>query len=131
MNREIKFRALCNATNIFVYGLPCTVTTIGNTITHISQFFGIERKFGRENVFIKLNTVGQFTGLQDSNGVDVYEGDILEIVNSLSVLSNTSNKYLIENLYDFFNWYERNCIEGYYTIKVIGNIYANPELLSA
>ncbi|GJM84246.1 phage protein [Paenibacillus sp. HMSSN-139] len=74
------------------------------------------------------DTVGQYTGLQDCNGKDIYEGDIYhqgdKNIRYVVVWADTGliGKQLGTSSYaGLRHWRDR--------IEVIGNRYSNPELL--
>jgi hypothetical protein len=67
----------------------------------------------------------QYTGLKDSKGVEIYEGDIVEIGDrKKEVIFNIGMFYIDENYGDIVPISEVDNI-----IKVIGNIFESPELL--
>jgi uncharacterized phage protein (TIGR01671 family) len=75
----------------------------------------------------------QFTGLRDSNGKEIYEGDVVNVRNwgrTNEVLHIASiiwdNQIAGWDLEPFFDIYE---YDRFRNIEVIGNIYETPELL--
>lgn len=79
----------------------------------------------------------QYTGLKDKNGKEIYEGDILELIDwyddsiSIHPVVFKNSAFMCQRLDDkefpfFYLQGNDDLKDGY---KVIGNIYENPELL--
>ena len=75
-------------------------------------------------------TVGQFTGLTDKNGVRIFEGDIVSLVKHDGLIYKV---VYVPCRYELVNSKGVNCfvldIYKSENIEVIGNIHDNPELL--
>lgn len=81
---------------------------------------------------VKPETVGQFTGLTDKHGAEIFEGDIIKVdifTKPYFISFGKSEKWgacfcvQSKNSITFFtkNWAE--------TCEILGNIHENPELL--
>lgn len=76
------------------------------------------------NHIVDFNTIGQYTGLKDKNGVEIYEGDIVQQFNvkANGIIEYKYGQFGIKCLNMFWNIHPTK-------LEVIGNIYDNPELL--
>jgi hypothetical protein len=113
MSRELKFRAWSSGTDTPPRMIPMDSSDLNaGTLSDL-----VEEEHWK---------VMQFTGLKDKNGVDIYEGDILE---------NTNPIWKTEIICFAMSWGESNgCWDGFSPkedFEIIGNIHANPELLEA
>lgn len=128
MNRTIKFRGIDEETLEWVYGDLIHYDKWGDD----KYTYQIRDRDGNHfNVIDK--TVGQFTGLLDKNGREVYEGDIVKHIprNETYVCEWTAIHAcftFVENIEYGESYYFQKIDEK--KIEIIGNIYDNPELLN-
>lgn len=88
---------------------------------------------GKESVTpIVLHTLGQYTGLTDKNGVEIYEGDILKCFNGSQDKVGTIVHVCYDETYTGYYPFNRDEV-GFNTnsnsIEVIGNIHEHKNLL--
>ena len=120
--RQIKFRAQDIASNKWLYG----------DLRHHKDDVCIFEQGGTKGEQVKRDTVGQFTGLRDINGKDIYEGDILEVnyADEDSYLEVRFVRGVFAFLWDGDLDDEFPCnAPTHEWAKVVGNIYDDPKLL--
>lgn len=78
---------------------------------------------------LKMETVGQFTGLHDKNGKEIWEGDIVKLV-GIDITGSRIASVLFDKG-SFRENYMGYSLDSYknYEMEVLGNIHENPELL--
>ena len=144
--REIKFRGKNLNTKEWVYG--------GEWVKSMTISYGtIKRKMSK--VFFEINpgkwvgiipnTIGQFTGLKDKNGKEIYEGDLIKAPSGriyAVIFSTWKHEEKREfpkviDLYEHTGWcisldgvnpcelLDSEVCQG----SIIGNVYDNPELM--
>jgi len=138
MNREIKFRGKAECSierlneigikhdNGWVYGHS---VMYGETPYIVGDFVEVDEEYTFNEFWVKVysESVGQYIGLKDKNGKEIFEGDIIEAENRLWQIGFRDGCFVGV---DFKNvaWDELVNI-SYGETKVIGNIFENSELL--
>ena len=127
--REIKFK-VWDKTSKRIWIVESIDWCLQKEITYNIPFH--EYKNQCEVVDIENAILMQYTGLQDSKWVDIYEWYIVEIIEDQWHTKKWDKHRVIINDYDIFPFYGDNSDwftpSEYY--KVIWNIYSNPELLN-
>lgn len=146
--REIKFRGKSTTSGKWVHGMLTTLKDLGAQMQDMiiikkEGVFneGSASPFFMEWDYIHKDTVGQFTGLKDKSEKEIYEGDIISVNGKYPKLIRYIDEwasYCLANLTDLDcdlktrYWHQVSpCWWTDYKreIKVIGNVYDNPELL--
>ena len=113
--REIKFRGKYDFGKRWLYG---DLRHIGNIVCIYS---GTDANVGST---VDPETVGQFTGLHDSDRREIYEGDVLG-ASKTTVLVEWGVDGWVADCFTLLEWLKLH------ESHVIGNIYDSPELLEA
>lgn len=129
MKREIKFRGWNAKNKKWLYGYYLVDNAVHFIVNERTPW---RHLIETDNILVDPDTVGQFTGLKNTNGKEIYEGDILSI-SELSFYSTVkwSDRAMAFCVYKDetsapMSWFS-NYSHG--EIEIIGNIHDNPELL--
>lgn len=137
MQREIKFRGKRIDSMEWVYGslvgIDDTAVIVDhrdfcwNPLTDVNSFW-----FDMENNEVDTNTLGQYTGLKDKNGREIYEGDIISargIILTVKYIGGVFFACNVDSNIDKYPLYILCEWENESGCEIIGNIHDNPELI--
>ena len=136
--RTIRFRGYSEDLKTFVHGFYHEIDTDGIGYSYIFD--------NGKTTYVRADSVGQFTGLHDKNGKEIYTGDILQLKKLdgsvlLYKIFSVKGGFAFNTHQDDFHklpikiyFYESTSDmqnSGFIsTLEIIGNIYENPELLT-
>ena len=133
MSREILFRGKSIGIDVWLYGKLFNYgLTAPSNVTCISVCVPTTWKEAYNFYAVNPDTIGQYTGLKDKNGKKIFEGDVVIIAEKLK-----AKVIYYDGAYRMQSEFSPTTIDttdmGYmmreFSIRVIGNIHDNPELI--
>jgi uncharacterized phage protein (TIGR01671 family) len=135
--REIKFRGKSILNGSWIYGFFAETYSIiggGRYSQDLTPHIIMQGKTINQANPVILETVGQYTGLTDKNGKEIYEGDIVKLEDEIFTVVFDKGAFGLfkhgekrGNLYHYYNFCDT--AHNPYIPEIIGNIHDNPELL--
>ena len=114
-----EYRGKDKLTNEWVYGY---IDQVYDTVYIVSHEYNTVEGDYTKTYEVIPETVGQATGINDNEGTEIFEGDIIKV----------AEQYTGVIIYKSGCWYVSSLnVLGFisYSMYVIGNIHDNPELL--
>ena len=124
MKREVLFRGK-RGNGRWVYGSLVVSENIAPAI-YYEVGKGVAKRL--DWCYVSPESIGQYTGLKDKNGVKIFEGDIVEFINldlpNMVIRFDNGSFMLCEDENSTYEELRMN-----YVVEVVGNIHDNPELI--
>lgn len=126
--REILFRGKRIDNGGWVYGDLLQDGDLNNFVIVYFDYYmdenGWQRNYCQDEIIPK--TVGQYTGLLDKNGTEIFEGDIVKWFGKKYTVVYKDGRFIGEKEH-FIGVDEYEFINLYGALEVIGNIHDNTE----
>ena len=135
--REIKFRGR-TLDGLWVYGYISCISKGLSSLNNIEPGYYISNYAGSPCGYaIRSETIGQYTGLKDKNGKEIYESDFLRWMSPLPAEPYSGEQEIIviidrviwDNGGYFFDDFEMRQIDTESDCEIVGNIYEDTELM--
>lgn len=119
MTRQIKFRGKDIQTGEWRYGF-IEIWPDGDSII-VDMNGGAGPTFRPSFYSVAIGSVGEYIGVKDVNGKEIYEGDI--VIYTMTIAGQSSEASDIASI--------KHCFQQSFisNIRVAGNVYDNPELI--
>ena len=122
INRDKGYHKTTYKNGDWVYGLVTRLyderfENLPAEMTDINGVSGIE---------VDYKTIGQFTGLIDNNGNDIFEGDVVDYISSDVIGNPQTGTIIAEDMTDYDTMIYLNHSSE---VEIIGNVHDNPEIL--
>jgi len=139
--RKIKFRGyskelkkwvfgdlIQDSEDVFFIAKEKTIGRVGGGAYNIHSGIGWDDDNYYDISIVEKSSIGQYVGLKDENGKEVYEGDIIksQFLRKNGIIKYANDKVCFMAKISTNEWH---FISDLYDLEIIGNIYENSELL--